>query len=65
MTTPTNEEAHDSLIAEEKDLIFSKQFHENSKEVYKNYLYYNIFLGLGIIVVSNLAYKYGKNITDI
>jgi hypothetical protein len=60
----TNEDAHDSLIAEEKDLIFSKQFHENSKEQYKNYLYFNVFLGLGIIVVSSLAYKYGKNNTN-
>lgn len=59
-----DEDAHDSLIAKEKDLIFSKQFHENSKEQYKNYLYFNVFLGLGIIVVSSLAYKYGKNNTN-
>tara|TARA_Y100000992_G_C21271387_1_gene497076 strand:- start:1998 stop:2183 length:186 start_codon:yes stop_codon:yes gene_type:complete len=48
------------VLEEEKDLIKSKQFHEDNKEIYKSYFYYNIFLVLGIITLSGISRGYVK-----
>ena len=42
------------VLDEEKDLIYSKQFYEDNKEIYRSYLYYNIFLVLGIVALGGI-----------
>ena len=49
------------VLDEEKDLIYSKQFYEDNKEIYRSYLYYNIFLVLGIVALGGIARGYARN----
>jgi|TARA_B100001989_G_C24198778_1_gene297285 hypothetical protein len=48
------------VLDEEKDLIYSKQFYEDNKEIYRSYLYYNIFLVLGIVALGGIARGYAR-----